>query len=204
MDTAMLIEIFGYIGSALVVISMLMSSVVKLRLINVVGSIISGTYAIIVGALPLVLMNACLIVINVINLYKLLKTEQKYDLVDGKVDDASVHYFLERYKGDIQTFFPEFEMDKAQLDRVYMIYCEGAPAGLLLGSYKGDGKVDVVLDYTTPAYRDCTAASFLYSKLPARGITALEFSQKESQAHAEFLAKMGFVKKNNTFVKELS
>ena len=80
MDTAMLIEIFGYIGSALVVISMLMSSVVKLRLINVVGSIISGTYAIIVGALPLVLMNACLIIINVINLYKLLKTEQKYPM----------------------------------------------------------------------------------------------------------------------------
>ena len=35
MDTAMLIEIFGYIGSALVVVSMLMSSVVKLRVINV-------------------------------------------------------------------------------------------------------------------------------------------------------------------------
>ena len=204
MDTAMLIEIFGYIGSALVVISMLMSSVVKLRLINVVGSIISGTYAIIVGALPLVLMNACLIIINVINLYKLLKTEQKYDLVDGKVDDASIGYFLERYKGDIQTFFPEFEMDKSQLDQAYMIYCEGAPAGLLLGKYKGDGKVDVVLDYTTPAYRDCTAAAYLYSKLPARGITALEFSQKESQAHAEFLTKMGFVKENNAFVKKLN
>ena len=74
MDTAMLIEIFGYIGSALVVISMLMSSIVKLRVINILGSIISGTYAIICGAFPLVLMNACLIVINVYNLYKLLKT----------------------------------------------------------------------------------------------------------------------------------
>ena len=73
MDTAMLIEIFGYIGSALVVISMLMSSIVKLRVINILGSIISGTYAIICGAFPLVLMNACLIVINVYNLYKLLR-----------------------------------------------------------------------------------------------------------------------------------
>ena len=204
MDTAMLIEIFGYIGSALVVISMLMSSVVKLRLINVVGSIISGTYAIIVGALPLVLMNACLIIINVINLYKLLKTEQTYDLVNSKVDDASVGYFLERYKGDIKTYFPGFELDKSEMDQAYMIYCEGAPAGILLGKYKGDGVVDVMIDYTTPVYRDCTAAAFLYSKLPSRGINTLEFSQKESQAHVEFMSKMGFVKENDGFVKKLN
>ena len=44
MDTAMLIEIFGYIGSARVVVSMLMSSIVKLRVINIFGSVISGTY----------------------------------------------------------------------------------------------------------------------------------------------------------------
>ena len=79
MDTAILIEIFGYIGSALVVISMLMSSIVKLRVVNTIGSIVSGTYALIVGAFPLVLMNGCLIIINVYNLFKLLKTKQVYD-----------------------------------------------------------------------------------------------------------------------------
>ena len=45
----MWIEIFGYIGSALVVVSMLMTSVVKLRVINTVGSLISGTYAFSIG-----------------------------------------------------------------------------------------------------------------------------------------------------------
>ncbi|MDO5785972.1 MAG: hypothetical protein Q4P20_13030, partial [Eubacteriales bacterium] len=68
MDTRMIIEIFGYIGSALVVISMLMSSIVKLRIINTTGSVISGIYAVICGALPLALMNFCLITINVISL----------------------------------------------------------------------------------------------------------------------------------------
>ncbi len=57
MDTAMLIEIFGYIGSILVVVSMLMSSIVKLRAINTIGSVISGIYAVVCGAL----MNICLI-----------------------------------------------------------------------------------------------------------------------------------------------
>lgn len=76
MNTAILIEIFGYIGSALVVISMLMTSIVKLRVINMIGSVISGIYAVICGAFPLAFMNACLIIINFYNLIK-LKKEKK-------------------------------------------------------------------------------------------------------------------------------
>ena len=42
-----MIEIFGYIGCIFVIISMLMTSVVKLRVINTVGSSISAVYAMI-------------------------------------------------------------------------------------------------------------------------------------------------------------
>ncbi len=71
------IEVLGYIGSAMVVISMLMTSVVKLRIINGIGSILSGTYALIVGSFPLALMNVCLIVINIYNLHMLLKSKKE-------------------------------------------------------------------------------------------------------------------------------
>ena len=71
MDSSLYLELFGYLGSFLVVISMLMSSVIKLRVINITGSIISGTYALIIGSFPLALMNICLIIINVYNVYKL-------------------------------------------------------------------------------------------------------------------------------------
>ena len=47
MSTALMIEIFGYIGCIFVIISMLMTSVVKLRVINTVGSSISAVYAMI-------------------------------------------------------------------------------------------------------------------------------------------------------------
>ena len=40
-----MIELIGYLGSALVVASMLMSSVVKLRVINTIGSGIFAAYA---------------------------------------------------------------------------------------------------------------------------------------------------------------
>ena len=65
MDKAMFIEIFGYIGTILVVVSMLMSSMVKLRIVSTVGSTVSGIYAMICGAFPLALMNAVIIIINI-------------------------------------------------------------------------------------------------------------------------------------------
>ena len=203
MDTAMMIEIFGYIGSVLVVVSMLMSSIIKLRVINLVGSVVSGIYALIVGAFPLVLMNACLIIINVYNLIKLLKTKQVYDLVDADADDALVKYFLNCNENDIKTFFPGFDKTDVCGKKAYVVYCEGTPAGVLLGE-ENNGVMDVAIDYSTPAYRDCSVGAYLYSKLPAKGINTLKFAQKESATHVEYMGKMGFVKENNVFVKKMN
>ena len=202
MDTAMLIEIFGYIGSVLVVVSMLMSSIVKLRVVNTIGSIVSGIYALIVGALPLVLMNACLIVINVYNLFKLLKTKQVYDLVDGEVDDTFVAYFLERYAEDIKTYFPGYAKENLGDKKAYVICCDGNPAGVMIGEEK-DGTIDILIDYSTPAYRDCSVGTFLYSKLPAKNIHQLVFAQKLSETHESYMRKMGFVKENDVYIKKL-
>lgn len=202
MDSAMLIEIVGYLGSVLVVVSMLMSSVVKLRIINMIGSIVSGVYALIVGAFPLVLMNGCLIIINIYNLHKLLKSDHQYDLVEGNGDDTFLLHILEHYKEDIKTYFPEFVWKKGGFDAVYMVFCDAVPAGVLIGKMKMDGEMQVLLDYSTPTYRDCSVGEYLYSKLPERGVSKLVFSDK-SQEHEGYMKKMGFVQENGVFVKYL-
>lgn len=202
MDKAMLIEIFGYVGSILVVVSMLMSSIVKLRVINTVGSIISGVYAVIVGAVPLALMNTCLIIINVYNLFKLLKTKQVYELVSGNTDDAVVNYFLNRYEDDIKTYFPGFDKKSMAGKQAYVVCCDGNFAGVLLGESK-NGNLDILVDYSTPAYRDCSVGTYLYAELKSKGIKKLTFEQKFSQVHFDYLNKMGFMKENNSYVKKL-
>ena len=202
MDTAMMIEIYGYIGSVLVVVSMLMSSIIKLRVINILGSVISGSYALIIGSFPLVLMNSCLIIINVYNLYKLLKAEQKYDLVDSEANDAFVGYFLAHYKDDIQKYFPGFTMDNAA-DKAFIVCCEGNPSNILLGKDNGNGVLDVILDYSTPFYRDCSAGKYLYAALPSKGVKVLQFAQNSSKEHEDYLTKMGFKKENGVFQKNL-
>lgn len=203
MDTAMLIEIFGYIGSVLVVVSMLMSSVVKLRIINTVGSIVSGIYALICGAFPLVLMNSCLIIINIYNLFKLLKTTQNYDMFDAKADDSSVVYFVNRYKDDIMTYFPDFDASNVDADQAYVVCCDGNPAGLFLGKTMENHGIDVLIDYSTPAYRDCSVGTYLYSQLPGKGIKAVQFAKTATETHVAYMAKVGFVKENNVYIKKM-
>lgn len=65
------IELIGYLGSFLVVVSMLMTSITKLRVVNMTGSVISIIYALVIGSFPIALMNICLLIINTYNIIKL-------------------------------------------------------------------------------------------------------------------------------------
>ena len=96
MDTKLIIELIGYLGSALVVISMLMTSVVKLRVVNTIGSAIFMGYALVIGSYPTALMNLFLIGINVYQLIRLFKDQKQYDLIETDLKDGYVAYFLGR------------------------------------------------------------------------------------------------------------
>jgi len=64
------LEIFGYIGTLLVILSMVMSNIHKLRILNILGSIITVIYSVLVNAWPIVVLNGTLIIINSIHLMK--------------------------------------------------------------------------------------------------------------------------------------
>lgn len=202
MNPSMIIEMAGYIGSILVVISMLMSSVVKLRIINTTGSSISAIYALIIHSYPLALMNICLVVINIYNLSKLLKSDQHFDLIDGSTDEQFLKYFINYYKNDMLNFFPEKNIDISLANTVYIVLCKAAPAGIILGKTDGNGTLNISIDYTTPVYRDCSVGKFLYSQLPEKGINKLIYSG-EANTHEVYLQKMGFKNENGKYIKYL-
>lgn len=203
MDTGFWIELYGYLGSTLVVVSMLMASVVRLRVINTIGSIVSGTYALIIGSFPLALMNFCLITINLYNLFKLLKTKQQFEMIFVKPEDGFVRYFIDRHLADMKTFFQGFDASAVNVDRAYLVLCNSDPAGILLGQDRGDGVLDVILDYSVSAYRDCSVGKYLYGKLAQQGVKTLRFAQIGSDVHAAYLNKMGFSEQEGIFVKNL-
>ena len=75
MDTKTIIEAIGYLGSALVLVSFLMASVVKLRVVNTIGSVIFTAYAFIIHSYPTAIMNVCLVLINIYYLVKMSNTK---------------------------------------------------------------------------------------------------------------------------------
>jgi Bacterial inner membrane protein. len=195
------IEAIGYLGSALVLVSFLMASVVKLRVVNSVGSTIFAIYALIIRSYPTAIMNICLLLINLYYLWKLRNKEPNYRMVCLSPEESFVGFFLDCNAKDIAACFPGRSWDPARLNRAFLV-CHGAePAGLLLGEER-DGVLDVALDYSTPAYRDSSEGLYLLEHLPEEGVRRLRYEHAE-ETHLGYLQKMGYREKDGFFVKDL-
>ncbi|MBN2618334.1 MAG: YgjV family protein [Spirochaetales bacterium] len=66
-----MLEIFGYLGSFVVLISLTMNSIVKLRWINLIGATMFTIYSLFIGAYPAVVMNFGIIIIDTYYIVKL-------------------------------------------------------------------------------------------------------------------------------------
>ncbi len=201
MNTSAVIEAVGYLGSALVLVSFLMASVVKLRIVNAVGSTIFAVYAFIIHSYPTAIMNICLLLINLYYLWKLRSTESNYSLLRLAPDDPYLRYFLERFGDDIRACFPERNWEGEQVDCAWMVLRGAEGAGLLMGREE-DGVLDIALDYSTPAYRDCSVGSFLLEHLPRNELRRLRYARAED-SHLDYLRRMGFTSRGGDYEKEL-
>ena len=185
------IEIVGYVGSGLVLISMLMRSVLRLRIINLAGSVIFAVYALLIQSYPTAVMNICLAAINIYYLCKLSRPVRNFSVYEDRADSAWVQWLLAHYREDLALSFPDFSPEQVPADARTFVVLEGSEAaGLLIGTPE-DGGLSLTLDYATPVYRDCSVGTALYAALPEKGVRSLVW-KKAPQAHVPYLRRMGF------------
>lgn len=72
------IELIGYLGTAFVLASFMMSDIKKLRLVNIIGGLLWIVYGIVVGSSSIILGNALIVLIQGYKLYKLATKREKY------------------------------------------------------------------------------------------------------------------------------
>jgi hypothetical protein len=72
-----MIDIVGYIGTALILISFTIEDMFKLRVVNSIGCIAWIVYGIGIGANPTILVNACVLCIHTYWFYKHRKKKNK-------------------------------------------------------------------------------------------------------------------------------
>lgn len=196
------IEIFGYIGTALVLISMMMTSVGALRVVNVAGSVITVIYALLVQAYPVMLLNIGLILINGWQLIRLFRFKYVYHCERTDVMDGRVEQFLLRYGEDIDRYFPNYSACVGGCSEAYIVYAGKKEVGLLLGAKTGE-TFSVLVEYAVPYYRNRSVAEFLYTFLRGEGIKRLTCVPSQIPRRCRYLSRMGFWHQGDTMVREL-
>lgn len=105
------LEIVGWIGSALVVLSLMQARVWRFRWLNLIGSTIATVYNVIVEIWPFAAMNGVIAVINVYWLWRLNRERHDaavYEVVPVGAGDRYLRHVLGVHAADIARYFPSF------------------------------------------------------------------------------------------------
>ena len=86
MDSKMVLEIVGYVASVLVAISLMMSSILRLRIINLIGSLAFTVYGVLIHAYPVAVVNALIVLINLYYLRQMLGSREFFRLLRVRPD----------------------------------------------------------------------------------------------------------------------
>lgn len=204
------IEVFGYLGSVIVLISLMMSNILKLRWINLVGATIFSTYGLLIGAVPVFVLNGLIAIIDVYYLVGMYRAKELFSLMEQKSNDPLLDKFLTFFQADIHKFFPDFNRQTEQSATYVLVFRDVLPVGVFAYRKISEVGAEVVLDYISPNYRDYKNAEYLINTRKERfineGIKQLE-THSDVPIHQKYLRKIGFKPHTNSssqFVKVLS
>jgi hypothetical protein len=200
MNPQLLYEIIGYIASILVAISLMMSSILRLRLINLAGALFFTAYGLLIGAYPVAAVNFFIVLIDLYYLNQMRSTREFFRLLEVPGTSEYLRYFLDFYRKDLSTFQPGFEVLPGENHLAFFVLRNMIPAGLVIGEVRGGDCLYVALDYAIPGYRDFKMGRFVFSEqaqvLRERGIRRV-YSAPGSPAHARYLERIGFVEEKD-------
>jgi hypothetical protein len=189
------LQLLGYAASILIATSLLMRSIVRLRIINLLGAATFSVYGFLIGAYPVALLNLMTVSINIVQLIRLRRRHEIFRILEISPRSEYLRYFLDFEQRGIRRFFPRFEFDSESTDVVVFVLRDLVPAGLLLGRIRGD-VLEVQLDYAVAQYRDSKIGRYLFHDrvdyFRGRGVHEI-VSPADTEAHAAYLKQMGFV-----------
>jgi hypothetical protein len=201
METTLLYELIGYLASFLVAISLMMSQIIRLRIVNLLGALTFSAYGFLIGSLPVALMNAFIVGINIYYLAGMLKMKSFFKILKVDARDEYLRYFLDFYIDDIRNFQPDAPAQPTSGSFNMFVLRDMIPAGLLSGRITAPGVLTVDIDYVISKFRDFKIAKFMYidqkERFKAEGIREI-YTFAFVPTHVQYLKKIGFVETSET------
>jgi hypothetical protein len=193
------LEIIGWFGSALLVVSLLQTRVMRLRVLNSAASAVLVGYNAALGVWPMVAMNVVLVGINLTVIWRMVRGRhdaRAYDVVPVGVGEPYLAHLLARHAEDVARFNPPPDELLAQAEHAFLVTSGDEVVGVVLSRAGGaPDEQQVVLDYVLPPYRDFTPGEFVFApdgpfaRMGARRVVA----SPAMTASERYLAAVGFV-----------
>lgn len=187
------VEIVGYVASILVAISLTMSKLLWLRVINMLGAITFAIYGFLVGAYPVFAVNSFIFIINIYYLQKMYRTRDIFDILIVGDNFNYLDQFYKHYKDDILKFFPDFSEDALREKKILFVLRNMRPVNVVIFREQENNITEILLDYTIPEYRDFLNGQYLISILEQGSQSNRQLVTKsQSNKHIKYLHRMGF------------
>lgn len=199
-------EAIGWAASALVVLSLVTTSIVRLRVVGLVAAAAFIAYGVLIEAWPIVITNAVVALIHLWRLRGLLAVSEYFDVLPVLPTSAYLAYFCEFHQDDIRRYVPGYTYVPDDRQVAVFVLRNLIPAGVFIGVPDGD-VMEVSLDYAIPRYRDFKVGRFLYSA--ASGVFAEAgvrrvAARAETAEHRTYLRRMGFSLEDGRWVLDLA
>ena len=190
-----LIEVIGYFGSFFIALAMTFSSIIRLRWFSLVGTILFTTYGFGIGAYPVGIVNAFIMMTNIVFLTKQYSKKELFRTLEVRNDNKYLLDFIQFHKEDIAKFYPKFSPQNSEDHLSFLVLRNMQVAGVFIGRMLEDNKLCVELDYVTTEYRDYKLGKYVYSAdqpiFKEKNIKSL-ISGSYSPKNDAYLKKLGF------------
>ena len=155
-------EGIGYAASLIILVSLLMTNVFRLRLINGIGSVLFGAYGWMIGSWPVCAINLVIAGIDGWYLLQTLRISAFFDLAPAEsVGTEYLKRFFLFHERELIKYAPGLTLENLQDACTCLIFRNLLPVGLF--SYRQNGpEADIALDFMIPEYRDFKAGRYLY------------------------------------------
>lgn len=201
------LDAIGWAGSALLVWSLLQARVLRLRALNLVGSLVLVYYNFALGVWPMVGLNVVLAGINIYFLVKLTRTrhdEAIYAVVQVGTDDDYLAHMLAIHADDIARFNPGFRHDPGPGRSAFLVVRADETVGIVLIRDAGRGVAQVELDYVTPRFRDFTPGEFVYRRSQLFTDRGFHTVVSPPGMLAPYYDRLGFHREGDSYVLSLT
>lgn len=187
------LQIFGYTASAIIAVSLMMSSIVRLRIINLFGATCFSIYGFLIGAYPVFILNGFIAVIDIYYLLQIFGAKEYFRVLEVEATSEYLDYFLKFHAKEINKFIPSFKFEPNDNYHVMFVLRDTIPAGLVISEYLDEGVVYMKIDFAIPGYRDFKMGKYVFAEIFKQKNVKKIYSDPGNKKHEVYLKKMGFV-----------